>query len=266
MHEILQQLGPGKRVLDLGARAGSFDADPARAALVVRLDLDPPPLANGVSAVQADASALPFRDESFDIIIANHSLEHITELARALDEIGRVVRPTGAVYIAVPDSTTLSDRLYRWVYHGGGHVNPFRSPEEVDEHIRRHVPLSSKGWRNLHTSFGFLEGRHFRPRPPRRMWVLANGHYAAVVMLGYLARMLDRLLGTRLSLYGWALYYGSTGVDPEVWTNVCVRCGNAQPAALLPTETLVWPIRWYRCPACGGWNLFSPDPPSGMRQ
>ena len=91
---------------------------------MVRVDLDrqapaPPNL------VQADAARMPFPDHCFDLIISNHSLEHFGDLAGSLREIGRVVRPNGALYVAVPDATTLSDRFYRWLARGGGHVNAF---------------------------------------------------------------------------------------------------------------------------------------------
>jgi SAM-dependent methyltransferase len=260
MHEILGKLTRGQRVLDLGARSGSFHPGSGCEALVVRLDLDQPPIESRTVAVQADAARLPFRDACFDAVIANHSLEHMDRLDDVLAGIARVARSSGALYVSVPDSTTFSDRLYRWVYHGGGHVNPFRSPDELDDRIRKYIPLSRVGYRTLYSSFGFLEKRHFHPRPPRRMWLFLNGRYPAVVILGYLARALDRLFRTRLSIYGWAMYYGSTSTDMEAWTNVCVRCGNAQPAELLHARILLWPIRYYRCPVCTAWNLFTTDP------
>jgi hypothetical protein len=88
------------------------------------------------------------------------------------------------------------------------------------------------------------------------MWLLCNGHYTAVAIFGYLARVADRLFRTRLSVYGWALYFGAISgpVDTEVWSNVCVRCGSARPSRELRPRFLV-----YDCPACGAWNLFTPD-------
>jgi SAM-dependent methyltransferase len=65
--------------------------------------------------VQTDASRLPFPDASFDAIIASHSLEHFERLETALQELGRVVRPSGSIFIAVPDASTFSDRLHRWL-------------------------------------------------------------------------------------------------------------------------------------------------------
>lgn len=261
MHELLRSLAPGARILDLGARSGSFNPALCPEALVVRLDLERPSSYEGVPTVQADAGSLPFADRSFDVVISNHSLEHMIDLDAVLAEIARVVCRTGSLYVAVPDSTTVSDRVYRWVYHGGGHVNPFESADDLDVRIRRHVGLKPAGRRTLHTSFAFLERSHFKPRPPRRMWLFLNGSYTAIVILGYVARLLDRVLGARFSVYGWALYYGRVdgGVETQAWTNVCARCGSAQPDGGLQPVRVIGPIRSYRCPACGSWNLYTRD-------
>src|SRR5947209_13556184 len=123
MDEILRNLPPGARVLDLGCRDGSFRASAYPKLRIVRLDRERP-----AEGVQADAARLPFPDACFDAVISNHSLEHMDALGPVLGEIGRVVRPEGSLYVSVPDASTFSDRLYQWVYHGGGHVNPFRDP------------------------------------------------------------------------------------------------------------------------------------------
>jgi len=123
MHEILRNLPPGTLVLDLGCSRGSF-AEASAPAVVVRVDLQPPSnraLYGGF--VQADAAALPFRDRAFAGIIANHSLEHFEDLDGALREIGRVIAPNGGLFVAVPDASTVTDKLYRWLATGGGHVN-----------------------------------------------------------------------------------------------------------------------------------------------
>ena len=55
---------------------------------------------NSFSYLQADAQAIPFRDASFDAVIANHMLYHVPDIARALGEIGRVLKPAGFCYAA----------------------------------------------------------------------------------------------------------------------------------------------------------------------
>lgn len=265
MHEILQHLPLGARVLDLGCRERSFQSAACPQASVVRLDLEPSAPAGGDPFVQADAARLPFPDHCFDAVIANHSLEHMVELAKVFTELGRVLKRSGAIYISVPDSSTLSDRLYRWVYHGGGHVNPFRRPEEILTPLKAIFGEESSGIRTLHTSFGFLLERRFLPRPPRRLWLLANGRYEAIATFSFACRILDRIFGTRLSIYGWAIYYGNllAPIETDAWSNVCIECGSAQPSAVLrrdltPLRLLPW-IKTYTCPECGSWNLFTED-------
>ena len=50
--------------------------------------------------MQADAQAIPFRDESFDAVIANHMLYHVPDIPRALGEVKRVLKPSGFCYAA----------------------------------------------------------------------------------------------------------------------------------------------------------------------
>src|SRR5271170_2336296 len=49
---------------------------------------------------QADAQAIPFRDASFDAVIANHMLYHVPDIPRALTDIRRVLKPSGCCYAA----------------------------------------------------------------------------------------------------------------------------------------------------------------------
>lgn len=45
-----------------------------------------------------DAEDIPFEDESFDIVLANHMLYHVPDIDRALSEIKRVLRKGGILY------------------------------------------------------------------------------------------------------------------------------------------------------------------------
>ncbi len=53
-------------------------------------------------AVQLDLQAIDRPDESFDVILTPHVLEHVPETATALDEIHRVLAPGGRMYLQVP--------------------------------------------------------------------------------------------------------------------------------------------------------------------
>jgi SAM-dependent methyltransferase len=82
------------RVLDLGAGTGVAGraALAAGAALVVAVDNAAGMLRRGGSMrpVLADACALPFTPDSFDVVVAAFSLGHVTDPLRALRETRRV--------------------------------------------------------------------------------------------------------------------------------------------------------------------------------
>jgi SAM-dependent methyltransferase len=59
----------------------------------------------------ADATNLGFEDNSFDIVIANHILEHIPDDKKAMHEIYRVLNPKGVAILQVPYSETLTTTI-----------------------------------------------------------------------------------------------------------------------------------------------------------
>ncbi len=52
--------------------------------------------------VKADICALPFKDNSFDIILCNHVLEHIPDDRKAIGELYRVLKPSGWGIFQIP--------------------------------------------------------------------------------------------------------------------------------------------------------------------
>lgn len=52
--------------------------------------------------VKADICALPFKDNSFDIILCNHVLEHIPNDRKAISELYRVLKPSGWGIFQIP--------------------------------------------------------------------------------------------------------------------------------------------------------------------
>jgi SAM-dependent methyltransferase len=55
----------------------------------------------------ADATQLAFNDNSFDLLLANHILEHIPEDRKAMRELHRVLTQNGVAILQVPYSATL---------------------------------------------------------------------------------------------------------------------------------------------------------------
>ncbi len=52
--------------------------------------------------VVADAAAMPFADNSFDLAISTYTFEHLADPAKVLGEIQRVIKPGGEVFISFP--------------------------------------------------------------------------------------------------------------------------------------------------------------------
>ncbi len=52
--------------------------------------------------VKADICALPFEDNSFDVILCNHVLEHIPNDTQAMSELNRVLKPGGWGIFQIP--------------------------------------------------------------------------------------------------------------------------------------------------------------------
>jgi hypothetical protein len=260
MNDLLDTLGKGSLVLDLGCQRGSFDSA-GRPFTVVRLDLEPQMAGN---FVRADAARLPFAGNSFDLVVSNHSLEHVQNFQDALTEISRVLKSNGSFYVAVPDASTLTDKLYRWLARGGGHVNQFASAQALALQIEQATGLKHRATRTLCTSLSFLNRRNRRTPAPKRLLMIGGGAQTSLLLSTYVFRLIDRALGTRLSVYGWALYFGNihAPIDCTLWTNVCILCGAGHPSDRLLRQRMAtrrFLIRSYRCPNCGTVNLFTDD-------
>lgn len=108
---LLPHLRPGQRLLDVGSGAGTITADLARivgpgnvtalevgeeSAAITRAELHRQGLSE-VQVVVGDAQALPFADDTFDVVHAHQVLQHLPRPVDALAEARRVTRPGGLV-------------------------------------------------------------------------------------------------------------------------------------------------------------------------
>lgn len=63
--------------------------------------------------VQADGGQLPFLSSSFDVVLLNHVLEHVSSSEALLDEVWRVLKAGGLAYLACPNRYSLIEPHYR---------------------------------------------------------------------------------------------------------------------------------------------------------
>jgi SAM-dependent methyltransferase len=117
------QIPTGSLVLELGTGSAqlwlnNLDRIPADCNIVLS-DFSPgmledarQRLADSASRFQfavIDAQAIPFADDSFDYVIANHMLYHVPDRVRAFAEIRRVLTPQGRFYATTNGETYLSE-------------------------------------------------------------------------------------------------------------------------------------------------------------
>lgn len=100
----IDRLITGARVLHFAPerRFGDYvsEAGPGE---YVKADLFP----SAPDVQKVDMLEMEFPAESFDVVIANHVLEHVADDARALSEIRRVLRPGGLAILQTPYSAML---------------------------------------------------------------------------------------------------------------------------------------------------------------
>lgn len=126
---FVRRLAPG-RALDIGAAGGGNSR--VLGALgwsVTAVELSEAGSSaaqrRGITAVQADARALPFPDRCVDLVLSCDVLEHIEEDQQAARELARVLRPGGTAFVSVPADPRL------WSGHdvAVGHVRRYTRPE-----------------------------------------------------------------------------------------------------------------------------------------
>jgi SAM-dependent methyltransferase len=101
----------GSRVLDLATGPGyAAGRAAARGAEAVGVDFSADMLALAVQLhpdvefLEADVSSLPFPDESFDVVVSNFLMPHLSDLPAGVREAARVTRAGGRVAMTTWDS------------------------------------------------------------------------------------------------------------------------------------------------------------------
>jgi demethylmenaquinone methyltransferase/2-methoxy-6-polyprenyl-1,4-benzoquinol methylase len=105
-------LPPGSLLLDIACGTGDLSRLARRRSYrVVGADLSLGMLVanrSGTPLLQADCSRLPFADGTFDGLVCGYALRNFTDLAAALAEMARVLRPGGRLAVLEVDAPTSS--------------------------------------------------------------------------------------------------------------------------------------------------------------
>jgi ubiquinone/menaquinone biosynthesis C-methylase UbiE len=116
-----------KRIVgELRCEIVALDASPAMVAASAAI---------GIVTLLGDVRNLPFRDDSFDVVVAAWMLYHVFPLDQALAELARVLRPGGRL-VAVTNGREHLAELWNAV--GAIHDEPSFSVENGAEHLRAH--------------------------------------------------------------------------------------------------------------------------------
>ena len=216
-------------MLDLGCGAGRHAFEAARrGARVVALDMDNGELQNvravaaamgdageipaggSIQTVSGDATAMPFPDGAFDVVIASEVMEHIPADQQAMGEVARVLRPGGVAAVTVP--AWMPERVC-WLlsddYHNvpGGHLRIFTRPEletklrraglSVGTHHHAHALHSPYWW--LKCAVGVHDDDHPLASAYHRLLVWDIMRKPAVTQIA--DRALNPLIGKSLVVY-----------------------------------------------------------------
>ncbi len=116
-------LAVGKAVLDVACRSGDGTTILAGAGAIRAVGVDRSDVELGTARVRmgeaaeflaADPRALPFDDDTFDLVVAFDAIEGLPRRAGDLDELHRVLRPDGVLLLSSRDEDLLSSLGARW--------------------------------------------------------------------------------------------------------------------------------------------------------
>jgi SAM-dependent methyltransferase len=272
--DLLKQMAASQVVLDLGCGNRSFHYETCPSRIVAldeqfvrkRIEQEDP----RIQYVLARSQAIPLADSSIDAVVCHHTLEHFDDYKKALAEIGRVLRPEGWLWIAIPNGYGFDDRLYRFVFAGGGHVNRF-TREGLVKDVQTITGLTLVSMCDFFSSFIYLkkpspsELQYF-PDFARRVTTLPNPLLSfAILLINFATRIMDKTLGHRSSQYGWGFVFSKTQMKVAKLAscfNVCRKCGAGHPFDMMKRPT-IFGLGFYHCPNCKELNSLV-APPRGL--
>lgn len=89
-----------------------------------------------LAKVKMDIHQIPFPENSFDVVLCNHVLEHVKDDIVAMQEINRVLRPEGFAILQVPFFAPVPDQTFE-----DPTITDKREREKIfgqDDHVRKY--------------------------------------------------------------------------------------------------------------------------------
>ncbi|MEX3508719.1 methyltransferase domain-containing protein [Kocuria carniphila] len=242
---LVPELSPGMSLLDIGCGLGSITLDLAELVApgpMVGTDQSPAAVnsaadaararhSSNVTFMTADVYALPFEDESFDVVHAHQVLQHLPDPVLALREMSHVCRPDGVMAVRDADYASMawfpeSPGLSRWldIYQAMARAN--HGEPDAGRHLKswarkaglREVRVTASSW-----CYATEEGT--------RWW--GDSWAARVRASSYGSRAVELGLSTPAELDEISEAWESWAGEPDAWFAMLHTEILARPA--LPT-------------------------------
>ena len=264
LYELIEAAPAGARILDAGCGPGSWDygrrPDLRITAFDIKFPPGPPAKREGLDVLRAGLGRLPLRDGPFELVVCHYVLEHVTDLQACCDELARMTRAGGTLYLSVPRAAAFDDRLYRFAGYFARYAL-LKLRKRIEHQQRFDLPtilglFRARGF--VLTAHAFVPAGFSWMNDPRTKGLqgpftdaLAGLHRA----LGLdLAKDANFVLAFRKGGAGTRAPDDRAGdalPGPRRVTHVCRDCGEH---AVLDASR-PWPTRW-ECPWCGRSNPF----------
>ncbi len=212
-------------IVDVGCGAGGLLRWLAKLGYTKLTGIDPAPACAeaasaipGVRGITGSLFALPANIEPAGLIVLSHVLEHVRDVADAVDGLKKITRPGGRVYAEVPNASKYADYLVApFLDFNTEHINHFSVAT-----LRR--LFASRGWRIVASGEKAIASSPTTRYPCA--WVLAELPAAGDAVEQMPA---DRLLRQELSHYVTASH--------ALLARVIARC---EELGLASKEIFVW--------------------------